>query len=84
MKNKFLTIVGVVFMIFFWAHQCDKSYKDNVEKTNYQNSSGTQQSDIASCPKCGKSYNKSTWGEMCNTCWSSGRGLKSKGKYIIE
>lgn len=49
----------------------------------HNNSSSS--SNIVLCPKCGKSYNKETWGEMCNTCWNAGKGLKnSDGSYILE
>lgn len=72
-------------MIFFWAHKCDKSMQSkssNVNSETYNNPSNNFE--IATCPKCGKSYNKATWGEMCNTCWNEGKGLKSNGKYIVE
>ena len=61
----------------------------SVENSNIvsepSNNSSSSSSNIVLCPKCGKSYNKETWGEMCNTCWSAGKGLKNKdGSYILK
>ena len=35
--------------------------EDDGKKSNWD-------SNLTSCPKCGKRYNKKTWGELCPTC----------------
>ncbi|GGB65161.1 hypothetical protein GCM10007424_01340 [Flavobacterium suaedae] len=88
MKNTFYTIICVLIILFVLANQCDNSLRQDrglakpQAETDYE--TNTHPHNIVSCPKCGKLYNKDTWGEMCNTCWSEGRGLKSKGEYIIK
>ena len=60
------------------------SAESETDDSYNSNSSSSDESEIVSCPKCGVSYNKATWGAMCNSCWSDGRGLKSNGHDILE
>lgn len=90
MKKNLLTVITIFLMLVLWVTKCGKSddeenpYINEPVKSTYESRSSSDESEIVLCPKCNKSYNRATWGEMCNICWSEGRGLKSNGKYIVE
>jgi ABC-type multidrug transport system fused ATPase/permease subunit len=55
------------------------SETSNTNSNNNNESVGTSSyTTYSKCPKCGKTYNKESWGEMCGSCWSSGKALKCK------
>ena len=62
------------------SNQEEDSYNNS---SNYSSPSNTYSgsSNMATCPKCGRTYNEKTWGKMCNVCWKNGEAIKCSHGY---
>ena len=71
-------LVGIFLFLAFGSGESDTTSSSSNGSSAPSESSPTS---LSSCPKCGREYNKETWGEMCNVCWKNGEALKCEHGY---